>query len=169
MSAQEKQEFIKIINDHKRILYKIIYSYCQDAEDRKDLEQEIIIQLWKSIANYDSQYRLSTWMYKVALNVAVSHYRKDLKYKSNSVSLDEAIFIVAEDDLDKELLDSRTQQLYQFIDQLNPFNKAIIILYLEGKGYKEIGEILGLTETNVGTKVSRVKQQLKNNFSQLND
>lgn len=169
MSAQEKQEFIKIINDHKRILYKIIYSYCQDAEDRKDLEQEIIIQLWKSIANYDSQYRLSTWVYKVALNVAVSHYRKDLKHKTNSVSLDEAIFIVAEDDLDKELLDSRTQQLYQFIDQLNPFNKAIIILYLEEKGYKEIGEILGLTETNVGTKVSRVKQQLKNNFSQLND
>lgn len=165
----EKQEFIKIIGDHKRILYKIIYSYCQDAEDRKDLEQEIIIQLWKSIANYDSEYRLSTWIYKVALNVAVSHYRKDLKHKTNNIPLDEAIFKVAQDDLDEELLDSRTQQLYKFIDQFNPFNKAIIILYLEGKGYKEIGEILGLSETNVGTKVSRIKQQLKQNFSQLSE
>lgn len=169
MSALEKQEFIKIISDHKRILYKIIYAYCKDPEDRKDLEQEIIIQLWKSINSYDSEYKLSTWMYRVALNVAVSHYRKDLRHKTTIVPLDDVIFKVAEDDLTHELQDSRTQQLHKFIDQLNPFNKAIIILYLEGKGYKEIGEILGLSETNVGTKVSRIKQQLKQNFSQLND
>lgn len=146
-----------------------MYSYCHDVEDRKDLEQEIIIQLWKSIANYDSEYRLSTWIYKVALNVAVSHYRRDLKHKANNVPLDEAIFKVAEDDLAKELLDSRTQQLYKFIDQLDPFNKAIIILYLESKSYREIGEILGLSETNVGSKVSRIKQQLKQNFSLINE
>jgi RNA polymerase sigma factor (sigma-70 family) len=158
-----------MISDHKRILYKIMYSYCKNPEDRKDLEQEIIIQLWGSIDRYDDKYQLSTWIYKVALNVAVSHYRKDIVFTEKNVSLDEVIFKVAEDDFSKELMDSRMAQLHQFIDKLDPFKKAIIILYLEDKSYKQIGEILGLTETNVGSKISRIKHQLKEDFSSIND
>ncbi|MFT7055899.1 MAG: RNA polymerase sigma-70 factor (ECF subfamily) [Roseivirga sp.] len=146
-----------------------MYSYCKNPEDRKDLEQEIIIQLWGSIDRYDDKYQLSTWIYKVALNVAVSHYRKDIVFTEKNVSLDEVIFKVAEDDFSKELMDSRMVQLHQFIDKLDPFKKAIIILYLEDKSYKQIGEILGLTETNVGSKISRIKHQLKEDFSSIND
>ncbi|MFT6969733.1 MAG: RNA polymerase sigma factor (sigma-70 family) [Roseivirga sp.] len=158
-----------MISDHKRILYKIMYSYCKNPEDRKDLEQEIIIQLWGSLDRYDDKYQLSTWIYKVALNVAVSYYRKDIVFTEKNVSLDEVIFKVAEDDFSKELMDSRMVQLHQFIDKLDPFKKAIIILYLEDKSYKQIGEILGLTETNVGSKISRIKHQLKEDFSSIND
>jgi RNA polymerase sigma factor (sigma-70 family) len=167
--SKQKEEFIEMISDHKRILYKIMYSYCKNPEDRKDLEQEIIIQLWGSIDRYDDKYQLSTWIYKVALNVAVSHYRKDIVFTEKNVSLDEVIFKVAEDDFSKELMDSRMVQLHQFIDKLDPFKKAIIILYLEDKSYKQIGEILGLTETNVGSKISRIKHQLKEDFSSIND
>jgi RNA polymerase sigma-70 factor (ECF subfamily) len=167
--SKQKEEFIEMISDHKRILYKIMYSYCKNPEDRKDLEQEIIIQLWGSIDRYDDKYQLSTWIYKVALNVAVSHYRKDIVFTEKNVSLDEVIFKVAEDDFSKELMDSRMAQLHQFIDKLDPFKKAIIILYLEDKSYKQIGEILGLTETNVGSKISRIKHQLKEDFSSIND
>ncbi|MFT6214924.1 MAG: RNA polymerase sigma-70 factor (ECF subfamily) [Roseivirga sp.] len=169
MPSKQKEEFIEMISDHKRILYKIMYSYCKNPEDRKDLEQEIIIQLWGSIDRYDDKYQLSTWIYKVALNVAVSHYRKDIVFTEKNVSLDEVIFKVAEDDFSKELMDSRMAQLHQFIDKLDPFKKAIIILYLEDKSYKQIGEILGLTETNVGSKISRIKHQLKEDFSSIND
>ncbi|MFT6053507.1 MAG: RNA polymerase sigma-70 factor (ECF subfamily) [Roseivirga sp.] len=169
MPSKQKEEFIEMISDHKRILYKIMYSYCKNPEDRKDLEQEIIIQLWGSIDRYDDKYQLSTWIYKVALNVAVSHYRKDIVFTEKNVSLDEVIFKVAEDDFSKELMDSRMVQLHQFIDKLDPFKKAIIILYLEDKSYKQIGEILGLTETNVGSKISRIKHQLKEDFSSIND
>jgi RNA polymerase sigma-70 factor (ECF subfamily) len=146
-----------------------MYSYCKNPEDRKDLEQEIIIQLWGSIDRYDDKYQLSTWIYKVALNVAVSYYRKDIVFTEKNVSLDEVIFKVAEDDFSRELMDSRMAQLHQFIDKLDPFKKAIIILYLEVKSYKQIGEILGLTETNVGSKISRIKHQLKEDFSSVND
>lgn len=166
-SAAEKDDFIRIIKDHRGILYKVIFSYCRDAEDRKDLEQEIIIQLWLSMKHYDEKYKLSTWIYKVALNVAISHYRKDFKRKKVNTSLEEAVFLVAEDDLAEESK-SRTELLYRFINQLDAFSKAIIILYIEDNSYKDISEILGISETNVGTKIGRIKKQLKESFSQVN-
>lgn len=164
----EKDKFIGIIKDHKRIIYKVINSYCSDAEDRKDLEQEIIIQLWKSLKSYNENFKLSTWIYRIALNVAISHYRKDQKRLKTNTTIDEEIFRIATDDSDEEQK-GRTELLYHFINQLDAFNKAIIILYLEDNSYKDISEILGITETNVGTKIGRIKKQLKECFSQLNN
>lgn len=167
-TLSEKDKFIGIIKDHKRIIYKVIYSYCRDAEDRKDLQQEVIIQLWKSLKTYNDTYKLSTWIYRIALNVAISHYRKDQKRLKSNTSIDEDIFRIAEDQSDEEHKD-RTELLYHFINQLDAFNKAIIILYLDDNSYKEISEILGITETNVGTKIGRIKKLLKECFSQLNN
>lgn len=164
----EKDKFIRIIKDHKRIIYKVINSYCKDFEDRKDLEQEIIIQLWKSLKSYNENFKLSTWIYRIALNVAISHYRKDQKRQKSNTSIDEEIFRIAVDDSDEEQK-GRSELLYHFINQLDTFNKAIIILYLDDNSYKDISEILGITETNVGTKISRIKKQLKECFSQLNN
>jgi RNA polymerase sigma-70 factor (ECF subfamily) len=167
-TSSEKEKFISLVNKNRRILYKVVYSYCSDAEDRKDLEQEIIIQLWKSFKNYNEAYKISTWFYKIALNVAISHYRKDLKRKNTNTSLEEEVFQISED-YSAEDQKNKIDQLNSFIAQLDPFNKAIIMLYLDDSSYKDIATALGITETNVGTKMSRIKKQLKEWFMQLND
>lgn len=166
--VSEKEKFIGLVNENRRILYKVVYSYCSDAEDRKDLEQEIFIQLWKSFRNYNEAYKISTWFYKIALNVAISHYRKDLKRNNSNTSLEEEVFQISEDYSANEQK-SNIDQLNTFIAQLDPFNKAIIMLYLDDNSYKEIATALGITETNVGTKMSRIKKQLKEWFTQLYD
>ncbi|TCD04561.1 RNA polymerase sigma factor [Pedobacter frigidisoli] len=165
----ETEQFIGILNEHKRLLYKVTYSYCRNLDDRKDLEQEIIIQLWKSFKNYKQEFKLSTWIYKIALNVAISHYRRDVKRKETNEPYDDAVFQISEEENCTEEDIYKTQLLYKFINKLDELNKAIIILYLEDKSYKEISEIIGLTETNVGTKINRIKRKLKESISLLND
>jgi RNA polymerase sigma-70 factor (ECF subfamily) len=144
-----------------------VYSYCADPDDRKDLEQEIMIQLWQSLKNYDSNYRLSTWLYKVCLNVAISHYRKERKRSDGREPLDGPIFKIAEDSQDVDVTSERTQLLYTFINQLDKLNKAVILLHLEGLGHREIADVLGISESNVGTKIHRIKTLLKQNFSSI--
>ncbi|MBL0744476.1 RNA polymerase sigma factor [Chryseolinea lacunae] len=160
----DKEEFIRIIRENRRIIYKIVYTYCSDPDDRKDLEQEMLIQLWQSLKNYDSNYRLSTWLYKVCLNVAISHYRKEKKHTDGRESLDVSIFKMADEGQD-EIMSERTQRLHTFINQLDKLNKAVIILHLEGHSHKETADILGISESNVGTKMHRIKNLLKQNFS----
>ena len=164
----KKEQFVGILKEHKRLLYKVIYSYCRDSDDRKDLEQEIIIQLWKSLKNYNQDFKLSTWIYKIALNVAISFYRRDIRRKEINEPYDEAIFQIAEMEDDAEENKNKTELLYKIINELDEMNKAIIILYLEDKSYKEISEIIGLTETNVGTKINRIKKRLKESIPLLN-
>ncbi len=162
---ESKEEFIELLKAHKGILYKIINAYCYDPEDRKDLEQEIVIQVWKSLDSYDSRFKLSTWIYKIALNVAISHLRKDSRRKDSFEPMSESIFKVSIESTSEELLSERTEMLYRFINDLDKLNKALIILYLEEKSYKEIGEIMGISESNVGTKLGRIKNLLKVKFS----
>jgi RNA polymerase sigma factor (sigma-70 family) len=167
--VSDKEQFIGILKEHKRLLYKVVYLYCRDSEDRKDLEQEIIIQLWKSLKNYNQEFKLSTWIYKIALNVAISYYRRDVKRKETNEPYDENIFKIAEVDDNAEETINKRELLYKFINKLDELNKAIIILYLDDKSYKEISEIIGLTETNVGTKINRIKSKLKESISLLKD
>ncbi len=134
--GSEKEWFIGILKENKRILYKVVYAYCHSSEDRKDLEQEIIIQLWKSLKSYNKDFKLSTWIYKVALNVAISHYRRDFKRKKINTPYDGTIFLLAEEDDSAQEHINKTELLYKFINQLDEFSKAIIILYLEDKSYK---------------------------------
>lgn len=157
--SQEKDRFIQVIKENKGIVWKVIRSYCKDPEDWKDLEQEIIIQLWKSFKGYNNQFKLSTWIYRIALNVAISHFRRDLKRKNNT-SLDEAILVSIDDDGEREL-DDRRQLLYRFINELDELNKALIILHLDDHSHKEIAEIVGISESNVGTKINRIKNKFK--------
>lgn len=166
MSVSEKERFIGILRDYRGILTKIIRSYCKNSDDWKDLEQEIIIQLWRALKHYDATYKLSTWIYRIALNVAISHYRRDLKRKDNA-PLEEALFYVSADPA-QEPYSERRELLYGFIEKLNAFDKALIILYLEANSHKEIAEIMGITETNVSTRLNRIKTKLKSLFSTIN-
>tara|TARA_B110001452_G_scaffold264083_1_gene266495 strand:- start:1447 stop:1959 length:513 start_codon:yes stop_codon:yes gene_type:complete len=170
MMVNKKEQFIKTIDEHKKIIYKIVNSYCKNKEDRKDLEQEIIIQLWNSFDNYNSDYKYSTWMYRIALNVAISFYRKEKKWSiKNDFYNEESIFKIEKEDTSEEQteLDFHLKLLQGFIHNLNELNKALMLLYLEEKSYEEIAEILGITKTNVATKISRIKLKLKKEFQNI--
>ena len=167
--VNKKEQFIKTIDEHKKIIYKIVNSYCQNKEDRKDLEQEIIIQLWNSFDKYNSDYKYTTWMYRIALNVAISFYRKEKKWSmKNDFYNEESIFKIEEDTIEEQTeLNYHLKLLQEFIHNLNELNKALMLLYLEEKSYEEIAEILGITKTNVATKISRIKLKLKKEFQNI--
>ena len=161
----KKDKFIITIDAHKKIIYKIVNSYCRNKEDRKDLEQEIIIQLWNSFDNYNPEYNYSTWMYRIALNVAISFYRKEKKWYAKNDFYDEASVISIEDDNEGSYeMDQNIKLLQEFINELNELNKALMLLYLEEKSYEDISEILGISKTNVATKIGRIKLKLKEKF-----
>ena len=167
MTARDKQDlFLSVIEDHKGIIYKIANSYCKAPEDRKDLVQEIILQLWKSFDNYNEQFKYSTWIYRIALNVAISFYRKENRIRQISNPLSEGILHFA-DTNDAGEKEEAIVFLQQFIAELKELDKALMLLYLEEKSHREIAEIIGITETNVATKVGRIKTILKQKFSQV--
>ena len=159
-------QFSALIEGHKGIIYKIANSYCRNAEDRKDLIQEIIIHLWKSQGRYDERFKLSTWIYRIALNVAISAYRREKKRTERVSPLEE---IIIEPATQTEQSDPRMATLHRIIDQLDELNRALMILYLDDKSYRDIAGILGLTETNVATKINRLKLKIKEQFTQTHD
>ncbi len=166
MDKQEQQHFFEgIIEQHKGILFKVAHAYCPDAEDRQDLIQEMMIQIWQSIHKYNDQYKISTWLYRISLNVAISFYRKTSTRAKKYTKLNEHIVETSvEDELDNE---TQLNLLEQFISELKEIDKALMILYLEDKSHTEIADILGLSVSNVGTKIGRIKDHLKTRFSQL--
>lgn len=165
MKESKKDEFLATIDRHKKIIYKVVNSYCKNKEDRKDLEQEIIIQLWNSFDKYNAEYKYSTWMYRIALNVAISFYRKEKKWLViNDFYNEDSIYSIADQNENKTELDHNIKLLQEFINRLNELNKALMLLYLEEKPYDEIAEILGISKTNVATKISRLKLKLKKEF-----
>ncbi|PZU79593.1 MAG: RNA polymerase subunit sigma-70 [Chryseobacterium sp.] len=166
MNSDKSNIFIATIEAHKGIVYKISNLYCRDDDDRKDLVQEILFQLWKSFDNYDKQYKYSTWIYRIALNVAISFYRKEKSRTKLSSPLSENILQRA-DTHENASFDEKTALLWDFLNTLKELDKAIMLLYLEGKNHKEIAEIIGITETNVSTKINRIKNLLKQKFSQI--
>jgi RNA polymerase sigma factor (sigma-70 family) len=160
----EKEAFISIIKDNQKLIYKICYSYCPNPDNRKDLEQEILIQLWNSFKRFDGRVKITTWMYRIALNTAISFYRNDSKISKKTVSIDASIITLSQHEYNSET-DEQIQMLYKFIEKLNELDKALILLYLDDNKYKDIADVLGISETNVATKISRIKQSLKSQFN----
>jgi len=164
--ADKQGLFLSVIEANKGIIYKVANSYCKVPEDRKDVMQEIILQLWKSFDNYNEKFKYSTWIYRIALNVAISFYRKENTRKEISNSFSEGIFNIV-DLKEDNTIRAGVNFLQQFIAELKELDKALMLLYLEEKSHKEIAEIIGITETNVATKISRIKNILKQKFSQV--
>lgn len=158
MARREEDKFQALVEEHKKILYKVCVSYCKNPGDRDDLAQEILVQLWRSFARFDGRVRFSTWMYRIALNVAISFYRRESVRTRHVVSghehLLEAIDVTASEP-------TEIQMLYRWIGELDPLNKALALLYLDGNSYREIADVLGISETNVATKISRLKEALR--------
>lgn len=165
MSGTHADDFLKVIESHKGIIYKVANSYCRDEENRKDLIQEIILQLWLSFSKYNDQFKITTWIYRIALNVSISFFRKTTRRNEISQPLPESILNLKEENTPG--YQHEVEMLHRFIRELREIDRAIIILYLEENNQLEIAEILGLTPTNVSTKISRIKQQLKQKFSTI--
>jgi RNA polymerase sigma-70 factor (ECF subfamily) len=157
---QQEQEFIRTIKRHEGVIYKITHVYAQDNEDQKDLYQEIVYQLWKSFGSFKGNSKVSTWMYRVALNTSITHQKKK---RVTGIPLDFELLQISDEH--DAVMDEKLQRMYAQIKQLNVVEKGIILLYLEGKSYDDISEITGFTITNVGTRLGRIKQKLKNNLN----
>lgn len=162
--TKQEQDFSAIIETHKKLIFKIANTYCNNKEDRKDLFQEIVLQLWKAFPKYNPQFAITTWMYRIALNVSISYYRQTSKRKIQTVSDNQYILEIAETTDFDNPKDEQLKQLYQFISELKELDKALILLYLEGNKQEVIADILGISKTNVATKIGRIKTKLKKRF-----
>jgi RNA polymerase sigma factor (sigma-70 family) len=159
----DKNEFLKLIQSNKGIIFKICNSYCHNQSDREDLAQEITYELWKSGKSFNTDYTFSTWMYRVALNVAISFYRK-WKKRAHVMPFAERLFEIEDKDDRTAVTEEKINQLQRFINELKELDRALMILYLDSKTYNEIAEILGITATNVATKINRIKDKMKQKF-----
>ena len=153
-----KKEFIQDIKENEGIIYKITRIYSNNTEDQKDLYQEIVCQLWKSYSSFKENSKISTWMYRIALNTAISNLKKE-KRKGSKVSI-ENLLLNQMDQVDT-VMEERITLLYAHIKELSIVERGIILLHLEGKNYDEIATITGFTNTNIGTRLARIKEKLK--------
>ena len=158
----KQSDFIELIREHEGIIYKITRVYVDRQEDQQDLYQEIVYQLWKSFDSFRADSKWSTWMYRVALNTAISYLKRDSSgpKKVSSNHLDN--FKMEPFD---PVMEERVEWLYKSIQDLSVVEKGIILLYLEGKSHLEISNITGFSTSNVGTRISRIKEKLKRQIS----
>ncbi|MBT8285502.1 MAG: sigma-70 family RNA polymerase sigma factor [Flavobacteriaceae bacterium] len=154
--------FIELIREHQALIFKVSAMYADQKQDQKDLYQEIVYQLWKSFDTFAEKSKISTWMYRVALNTAIKQLNS--KKRQPRTSSIEAIDFPGMDTTDG-ILEERMKRLHKEIEKLNILEKGIILLALEGKKYEDIAEITGLSVTNVGTRMSRIKTKLKSKLT----
>lgn len=158
MAVDPRHEpFLALLEAHQKILYKVAFVYCANPDDRQDLIQEMIVQLWRSFGRYDPHYRFSTWMYRIAVNTAISFARSAHRRQRPLVPLDAGLAARLTTDTEPDEL----WELREAIDGLDSFDKALVLLALEGHPHEVIGEILGISTSNVGTRLSRVRQRLR--------
>ncbi|MDB5136405.1 MAG: polymerase subunit sigma-70 [Mucilaginibacter sp.] len=157
-----KKAFIQVIKENEGLIYKVAKVYTNSKEDEQDLYQEVVYQLWKSYGSFRNESKISTWMYRIALNTAIAQLNKEKK-KGSYTPIDEAL--LNRPDTKDTLKEEQIEVLYAHIKKLSAVEKGIILLYLEGKTYDEIATITGFTPTNVGTRLGRIKQTI---ISQIN-
>ncbi len=155
-----KEQFMDMLEQHIGIILKISGAYAYTQEDRKDLMQDIILELWKSLKRYNGSCKMSTWIYRISLNISMNYKRKQnntfvIASLSDFKEKEIASWIDKQNDL------SELEILYSCINELSEINKAIILLYLDGNSHEEISDITGITKTNVGTRISRIKSELR--------
>jgi RNA polymerase sigma-70 factor (ECF subfamily) len=159
--ASSQAAFTTQLERHMPILRKVAGTYASGASDRRDLMQEIALQLWKAWPGYDPARPFSTWMYRIALNVGISFLRGAGNPQRRPLSLDALeVDPVAAHGADPAL-DDRIGLLRRLIDRLDALDRALLLLYLDEQNYRQIAEVLGISETNVATKLSRLKQRLR--------
>ncbi|MBS1771363.1 MAG: RNA polymerase sigma factor [Bacteroidetes bacterium] len=153
-----KQEFTTVLQAHERLVYKVCNIYASGAEDIKDLFQEIVLQAWKAYPNFRREASVSTWLYRVALNTAITHKRK--QKKDNTITVGDFPEMNIADKMQQPYAEEY-KILMSLISSLPPLEKALVLLYLEDRPHQEIADIIGISLSNVGTKLGRIKEKLK--------
>ena len=156
-TADQDKIFKRWINQYKGLIFKILHAYSSNKQDREDLFQDITLQVWKSIPRFLNQSKETTWIYRVALNTALHWNRKKKKHISSLVPLEGKHFLYAGSET-KNLED--LEWLYSEIRLMGDVDRSLVLLHLDGIGYQEISEILGISNSNVGVKLNRIKRRL---------
>lgn len=148
-------KFEQMVREHKSTIYTICFMFSKDADEVNDLFQEVLINLWKGFQDFKGESKMATWIWRVSFNTCISQERK--KKRASSVPLEMGIDLFNDQDEDTRQI----RQLYQRIHQLKPFDRAIVLLWLEGISYDEIAAIVGITVKNVSVRLYRIKEELK--------
>jgi RNA polymerase sigma-70 factor (ECF subfamily) len=152
----QEQEFIQLLNKHQKIIHKVCSLYMDTVADREDLFQEVVLQAWKAFASFRGDAQFSTWLYRVALNTAITFFRKEKRSPQ----------VIAAETLPERIdeyspVEEQVKAMYKAIGDLSKIDKALIMLYLEDYSYNQIGDMLGITANNVAVKMNRLKAKLK--------
>lgn len=158
-SSDSTPRFLALLDEHRRILYKVARAYTRSDTDREDLVQEIIAQLWRAFPGWDPARRFSTWMYRIALNTGISWRRGESRRERRVAPGDPALLDVAAPEPHEP--DERLTRLYGFIAELPEADRALVLLHLDGHRHDVIAEIMGISESNVATRMHRIKQRLR--------
>ena len=154
-NLQNEQDFSRIVREHKSTIYTVCYMFSKNEDEVNDLFQEVLINLWKGLQNFRGESDVRTWIYRISLNTCISCDRKKRKRKTIPLTMNINPFTDSDDD------SRQIQQLNRRISQLGPFDRAIILLWLENMSYEEIGEIVGISTKNVSVRLFRIKEKLK--------
>lgn len=150
-----EQQFAKIVKEHKSMIYTVCYMFSKNKDEVSDLFQETLINLWKGFGSFAGRSSLRTWIYRVSLNTCISAERK--KGKKHSLPLVMEADLFSDDDDDTRQI----SMLHERISLLKPFDRAIVLLWLENMSYEEIGKVVGITAKNVSVRLFRIREQLK--------
>ena len=159
MNKEIQHNFVELLEKHQNIVHKVCRLYTNNYDAHNDLFQEISIQLWKAYPKFRGDSKFSTWMYRLALNTAITLYRKS-KRTVNTTEFDAVQFKIKSEDYD-DTEEEQLKLLYKAVHQLNDIEKALVFLYLEDKSYREISETMGISEVNARVKMNRVKTKIK--------
>ena len=154
MNALE-QQFAQTVKEHKGTIYTVCYMFSKDADEVNDLFQEVLVNLWKGFEGFEHRSDIRTWIYRVALNTCISLDRKKRRVATAQVSMDINLFEDSDEDT------RQVDMLHKRISKLQPFDRAIVLLWLENLSYEEIGQIVGITTKNVSVRLFRIREQLK--------
>jgi RNA polymerase sigma-70 factor, ECF subfamily len=153
-----KEKFVAEIDENKGIIFKVCNMYCRNREDKEDLFQDIVLQLWRSYSSFKGESKFSTWMYRIAINTAITRLRKETKKENFILTNIDELQIPTYNTSEQN---DKMELIYQAISQLSEVEKAITMLYIDECTYKEMSEIIGISESNVGFKLNRIKAKLK--------
>ena len=162
------ESFTRLLEQHAGIIRRVAFGYTSTFADREDLTQEITLQLWRTYPRYSPDRPFSTWMYRIALNVAISFLRRHTRPTRQTLSLEENEIEVVDEAAGRKEPDERIALLQQVIASLAPLDRGLMLLYLDDHSYREIASVLGITETNVATKLNRLKQRVREEMLKLN-
>jgi len=152
----KESRFMSVVNDNRQMIYKVCYMYATDNDHFKDLYQEVLASLWQGLDSFRGDSKMSTWIYRTAINTCVTFFRKHRSHGQDTISLDAVVDVPGEDTTRTDML----KEMYRLISGLNKMDKALILMWLDERSYDEIAEVTGLSRNNVATRLRRIKQRL---------